>query len=302
MRPATVESGPAALHMLLQALAAGDPFTLVLLDNHMPEMDGFTVAERIQQQPQLGGITIMMLSSATRVDDVSRCHQLGVNAYLIKPIRPTELLGTIQACLAEAALSSASTPLAPVNVLTNPVQLLRAPSEPAPVNSLALADVPLATVLPAQPRKLHILLVEDNPVNQRLALRLLEKRGHTVMIANDGSEALACFRREPFDVILMDVQLPDMNGYEATQAIRAQERGFSKRTPIIALTAHEMPGDSTEYLAAGLDGYVSKPLQAQELWQALNRLCPMPSEIAAAETGKETSPVRVASGLCLAND
>lgn len=272
MCPELVETGPAALHALTQAAKEGHPFTLVLLDKHMPDMDGFTVAERIQQEPQLVDVTIMMLSSATRGGDVQRCQALGVSAYLIKPIRHTELLETITTCLAKTALpittdNQQSAVLATDNSLPSATASLRifdaSPSFPA----LATAPASLGNK-----RKLRILLAEDNLVNQRLALRLLEKQGHSVMLANNGREALACYEHEPFDVILMDVQMPEMNGFEATAAIRAQEQVNGSHTPIVALTAHALKEHQAQCLLAGMDDYLSKPIQTRELWAILDRM------------------------------
>jgi CheY-like chemotaxis protein len=239
-RPEVVNSGEAALHALTQAEQAGQPFALVLLDNHMPGLDGFSVAERIKQQPELTGVTIMMLTSASRGDDLARYCALGVTAYLIKPIRQSELLEAIQVSLNRSARLNAPTPQ------------------------------PVSAAASASGQKLRILLAEDNLVNQRLVLRLLQKRGHTVVVACTGREALTISGREAFDLLLMDVQMPELNGLEATAAIREREQGSGQRIPIIALTAHAMQGDRDQCLAAGMDGYVSKPIQAHALWEAIN--------------------------------
>jgi PAS domain S-box-containing protein len=258
MRPTAADGGAAALTELRRAAAAGEPFPLVLLDARMPEMDGFGLAEHIRTHPDLAGATIMLLSSSDRAGDASRCQALGIAAALMKPVKQSELLNAIL-----AVLHRESGPLAP------------------------RADHPE----PAAPtgRRLRILLAEDNLVNQRLAVRLLERHGHTVVLAATGKEALAVLAREPFDLVLMDVQMPEMGGLEATAAIRARERGTGRHVPVIALTAHAMKGDRERCLAAGMDGYLSKPIQPRELLQALDGLAggQAPTASPAAEAGEE---------------
>ncbi len=236
MRPRTVESGSAALAVLETAAAAGEPYELVLLDCHMPEMDGFTLAGRIQTDPALSGATVLMLTSAGQPEDVERCRQLGVRAYLTKPVRQSELLETILATLGGSPLHTR----------------LAAGGEHMGVEGA-----------------LHILVAEDNSVNQKLALALLKKQGHTVEIAKTGREAVEVLERQAFDVVLMDVQMPEMDGMEATAEIRRRERQKDGRVPIIAMTAHAMKGDRERCLEVGMDGYVSKPIQTHELFSAI---------------------------------
>jgi PAS domain S-box-containing protein len=236
--PTCADSGPAALDELRRAATAGAPFPLVLLDAMMPEMDGFAVAEQIGRESAIAGAAIMMLTSADRAGDAARCRDLGFAAYLIKPVKPTELNRAITAAL----------PTAPVAV---------APS--------AAEMAPEGTGL----RPLRVLVAEDNLVNQRVVVRLLEKGGHTIVVANHGGEALAALDREPFDVVLMDVQMPEMDGFEATRLIRAREAQTGKRQPIVAMTAHAMKGDRERCLAAGMDDYVTKPVQRTELARVL---------------------------------
>jgi signal transduction histidine kinase/CheY-like chemotaxis protein len=246
MRPTAVDGGAAALAALTQAAAAGRPFAVVLLDAMMPGMDGFTVAEHIKQNPRLAAVTVMMLSSAGTWGDDTRCRALGLSAYLTKPVTQSDLLDTLLKAL---RLSSAKEPA--------PAALPSSPEE-------------------GQPR-LRILLVEDNPVNQRLALRLLEKQGHHVTVTANGREALALlFGPEPgvdgpppFDLVFMDVQMPEMGGFETTALIRAREQGTDRHVPIVAMTAHAMKGDRERCLAAGMDGYVTKPIQIRELLAAV---------------------------------
>jgi CheY-like chemotaxis protein len=250
MQPTVVESGTAALAALEQAQETGRPFSLVLLDGMMPEMDGFDLAARIRENPEIAGATLMMLSSADRHSDVARCRALGVSAYLTKPIQQSALLDRILMALGAAP--------PPDSVRSDP----EAAKEPA-----------AAAVAP--PRR--ILLAEDNPVNQRFAVRVLEKQGHVVTVANNGREALSARqqREDCFDLFLMDVQMPEMDGLEATQAIREWEDATGNRhIPIVAMTAHAMAGDRERCLAAGMDAYISKPLQTQELLALIASLFP----------------------------
>jgi PAS domain S-box-containing protein len=246
MKPTVVEGGREALAALEQARGAGSPFALVLLDAMMPEMDGFTLAERIRQDPEVVGATLMMLSSANRREDAARCKALHVASYLTKPIRQSTLLDAILTALGPS---------------------LSLEGHAAPASRRVPGGGP-------RPRPLRLLLAEDNAVNQRLAVSLLEKRGHQVVVVGNGREALAALDGQSFDAVLMDVQMPEMDGFEATAAIRAREAATGIRTPIIAMTAHAMKGDRERCLAEGMDDYVSKPLRPQELFEVLDRLAP----------------------------
>jgi PAS domain S-box-containing protein len=238
MRPTTVENAAAALAALESAHRAGEPFTLVLLDAHMPEVDGFMLAERIREHPDLTGATVMMLSSACQSLDKNRCKELGLAAYLIKPVK--------QADLYRAILVALGTPE------TKP----KAPQTPPS---------------PRMVRPLRVLLAEDNLVNQKLAVRLLEKQGHAIVVATNGREAVEAVGRQHFDLVLMDVQMPEMDGFEATAAIRRRERSTGRHVPILAMTAYAMKGDRERCLAAGMDGYISKPIQPREMWETIER-------------------------------
>ena len=243
MKPTAVDSGRAALAELRRAAAAGDPFPLVLLDAVMPDLDGFAVAQEIKNDPALAGATIMMLTSADRPGDLARCRALGIAAYLRKPIKQSELLNAVQAALGRLA---------------------------EPETAPARLGVPP----PGARRGLRILVVEDNEFNQELAVNLLKKWGHAAVLAGDGKAALAAWEREPFELILMDVQMPDLDGFAVTRAIRAKERAADAHVPIIALTAHAMKGDRERCLAAGMDAYASKPIRAAELFEVIARLLP----------------------------
>jgi two-component system, sensor histidine kinase and response regulator len=247
MKPTAVEGGKAALRTLEDAGRAEHPFPLLLLDGQMPEMDGFALAEQIQGRPELAGAIIMMLTSAGSLGDAARCRELGISAYLVKPIRQRELLEAI--CL----------------VLQK--------SEPKKVRKLVTRHT-----LREERHRLRILLAEDNRVNQTLAARLLEKRGHAVTIVEDGKAALAALEAGAFDLVLMDVQMPEMDGFEATAAIRAKERSAGGHIPIIAMTAHALVGDEARCLAAGMDGYISKPIRTSELFTTIESLAPVDKE------------------------
>jgi two-component system, sensor histidine kinase and response regulator len=243
MRPTAVEGGRQALMALEIALDTGHPFPLILLDGQMPDMDGFTFADKIRKTPNLVGAAIMMLTSAGHLGDAARCRELGISAYLVKPIRQAELLNGI--CLVLNAGSETETPALPL--LTK-------------------------HTLQADRNRLHVLLAEDNVVNQTLAMRLLEKRGYKVTLARNGREALEAFEREPFDFVLMDVQMPEIDGFEATSAIREKEKSTGSHIPIIAMTAHALKGDQDRCLAAGMDGYISKPIRTSELFAVIEKL------------------------------
>jgi signal transduction histidine kinase/HPt (histidine-containing phosphotransfer) domain-containing protein len=242
MRPTAVANGTAALRALERAHQAGTPFALMLLNAQMPEMDGFALATQILRQHELARVTIMMLTANGWRGDAARCRELGIAAYLTKPIAQAELW---------EALTRVLHPL-----------------------SAAATSVPLITrhSLRESRRPLHILLAEDNPVNQRLAIRLLEKQGHTVVVVGDGQAAVTAVAQQRFDVVLMDVQMPLLDGLAATAAIRAQEQPTDPHLPIVAMTAHAMKGDAERCLAAGMDGYLAKPVKADTLAAALQGL------------------------------
>ena len=233
MQPTPCGSALEALAELERSATAGEPYPLVLLDAHMPEMDGFELAQRIQASSSLGQPVLVMLTSAGQPEDARLCRELGIRAFLLKPIKQSELLATLLTALDAAR------------------------HEPPPA-------VPSPTE-----KKLRVLLAEDNPVNQKLAVRLLEKQGHAVAVAATGSEALEALGRESFDVVLMDIQMPEMDGLEATRRWRQRENGSGRRVPVIALTAHAMKGDREKCIEAGMDGYLTKPIRLKELSQVL---------------------------------
>jgi len=235
MRPVAVPGGEPALKALTEANQRGEPYSMILVDGEMPSMDGFTLVERIRQCPELIGVTIMMLTSAGGPGDTARCRELGIEVYLIKPVRQSELLNAT-------------------------LRILGKNRKTMPSVAVEQATSEVASVPPSQ-----ILLAEDNLTNQKLAERLLTKRGHKVTIANNGKEAVALLAERSFDFVLMDVQMPEMDGFEATAAIRAKEMSIGGHVTIIAMTANAMQGDKERCLAAGMDGYVSKPIRLPEL-------------------------------------
>jgi CheY-like chemotaxis protein len=276
LRPTEAADGPAALALLEEAAAAGQPFPLVLLDGHMPGMDGFALAAEIQKRSSLVGTAVLMLTSAGSPGDIERCRELGIEAYLMKPLKQSELLDAIVTALGGSLQPAESPP--------------RAPSARRP---------------------LRILLGEDNPVNQQLAVRLLQNEGHRVTLACTGREVLAALGLPPqghepangnaprvvpspgacppFDLVLMDVQMPELDGLQATGLIRAHEAVAGGHLPIVAITAHAMKGDRERCLAAGMDGYVSKPIRPQHLFDCIDRLMD-------AAAGKGQSPPAAAPG------
>ncbi len=259
MRPATVAGGAEALEMLTEAREKGEHFRLLLLDVNMPVMDGFELAERIREQPGYAESITMVLTSSGLRGDAARCRELGIAAYLTKPVKQSCLLDAITTVLGTTEPEGVTPPL-----------------------------VTQHTLRETQLRPLHILVAEDNAVNRRVALGMLEKRGHTALSAVNGKEVLAALEaggERPFDLILMDVQMPEMDGIEATALIREKEKDIGRHIPIIALTAHAMKGDRDVCIKAGMDGYVSKPLKADELIGVMEELIrPRP------ETGEKHFP------------
>jgi CheY-like chemotaxis protein len=205
------------------------------MDAQMPQLDGFSTTGKIKEDPELLGASIIMLTSGGQRGDADRCREVGISAYLTKPVRQQELHDVI-------------------------VRVLGLRDDPDGHRTLVTRHS-----LEAAPKHLCILLAEDNPINRELAVRILSKRGHTVTVAENGMVAVELFVKETFDAVLMDVQMPEMDGYEATAAIRRKEKSTGKHIPIIAMTAHAMKGDREKCLAAGMDAYISKPVHVEEL-------------------------------------
>lgn len=238
MQPTLAPDGPSALALMDDAVKRGTPFRLALLDVMMPDMDGFEVAQRIRQDSRLSDCVLVMLSSAGQTENSVRCQDLGIARYLIKPVKQSDLRETI-------------------------LRVLDAQGEPDYVSDRS----PAQGTEPRRSRR--ILLAEDGLVNQQVARELLESRGHQVVVANNGREALATLESGSFDLVLMDVQMPEMDGFEATAAIRQKEQTTGQHIPIVAMTAHAMKGDRERCLKAGMDAYLSKPIQSKALFETV---------------------------------
>jgi len=242
LKPMLAESASRALMLLHQRLDAGSPIRLIITDANMPVMDGFELAAKIKSQPEFGDLIIMMLSSAGLRGDSALCRRLGLTAYLTKPVKQSLLLDAILLALGTSSERGTETPL----ITRHSITQTRA--------------------------RYSVLLAEDNVINQKLAVRILENRGHRVTVAANGEEALAALERGTFDAILMDVQMPKMDGFQATAEIRRRERTTGGHQPIIAMTAHAMAGDRENCLEAGMDDYVSKPLKPLDLLKTIDQV------------------------------
>ena len=236
MHPLTAESGTAALELMQQRRANGESVPLVLLDYMMPGMDGFEFARNLRESVSADECTMIMVSSAIQPDDTARCRELSIARCMPKPVMHSELLNTILAEVCPETRFSAES------------------SEPE---------------MPADVAPRRILLAEDGLVNQRVAIGFLQKHGHQVVVVEDGQQAVDAVAREPFDLVLMDVQMPIIDGFAATAAIRRSEAGTGRHMPIIAMTANAMKGDRERCLEAGMDDYVAKPMQSAELYRAV---------------------------------
>ncbi len=271
MLPTIVSSGAEALAELERASDSGHPYALAIVDVEMPGMDGFTLAERINEHPEQVRATVMMITSQGERGHAARCRELGVASYLLKPVSQSELLDAIM-----------------LSALGMPVH----------------QDTPLITrhSLRENRSKLRLLLAEDNLVNQSLAIRLLEKLGHQVTLANNGVEAVQHWQAGQFDAILMDVDMPEMNGYEATERIRKLEQEKGTHIPIVAMTAHAMQGAREECFSHGMDGYLTKPIDTEELWRALDNLAKSAkSETKASTKAEVKTEAIVAARLAVAD-
>jgi CheY-like chemotaxis protein len=234
------------------------PFSVVLVDAKMPYIDGFALAEQIKRDKEMTNHVIMMLTSGVRPDDIARCEELDIAAHILKPVKPSEL------CDALMMVGVDQTP---------------APGPPRTEEETDLPKLP----------PLRILLAEDSLVGQKLAVGILEKEGHSVFVTSDGGKAIAALENRTFDVILMDVQMPEMDGFEATATIRAKEKRRGTRTPIIAMTAHAMKGDRERCIAAGMDDYVPKPIRPRELFGKIRAALERGSEVGDASQPTDSS-------------
>jgi two-component system, sensor histidine kinase and response regulator len=242
MKPTTAESGKEALEAFEPMCKVNTPFSLVITDCMMPEMDGFQLVEHLNRLAGCPTSTIIMLTSGGEREDAARCLKLGITAYLLKPVKQPDLYEAILKALKGAC-----------------------PGESRPT---------LVTrhLIRQSRRSLNILVAEDHVVNQKLATAILQKMGHTVTVAENGKRALDRLEKEQFDLVLMDVSMPEMDGLEATRTIRTREKTSGIHVPIVAMTAYAMKGDKEKCIEAGMDGYVSKPIKPQELYATIERI------------------------------
>ena len=264
MKPVAVARAEEALQRMLEAQTAGEPYRVVLTDSDMPGTDGFLFAEQINRETDFGGNVIMMLTTGDRQGDITRCEQLGIAAYLPKPVKQSELLDAVSTALGLTTAEDEA-----------PEALTADPSDRLP--------------------PLEILLAEDSLVNQKLVVGLLQKHGHTVVAVNDGREAIAALESQVFDLVLMDVQMPEMDGFEATTVIRAKEKRHGGHVPIIAMTAHAMKGDRERCLEAGMDEYVAKPIRAKEVFEAIAAVVTASQKPGAASSAPEAPALEPAA-------
>ena len=241
MQPLCANDGTAALALIRDAIARDQKFEIFLVDSNMPDMDGLTLVEQIRSIPECADSKIVMLTSSGHTRDIQRSRELGIAMRLTKPVKQSDLLEAIEQVIGSGTVNNQDS------------------------NSYKVPDNDVSAAR-------RILLAEDNKVNQRLAIRLLEKKGHSVIVANNGNEAIAAWESWPFDLILMDVQMPELGGFDATAAIRQREEVTGKHIPIVAMTAHAMKGDRERCIEAGMDGYISKPIRPDILYQTIDDL------------------------------
>ena len=241
MLPRLAQSAEEAMRLIRQARQRGESYQMVLTDVNMPEVDGFTLARWIKQEPGVDSTPIIALTSGVRSDDCRHAEEAGIVAHLMKPVKQSELLEAIGKSLGLAAVTEETEPTS-------------------------------QTTKERPPPSLRVLLAEDSPLNEMLAVALLEKHGHAVVVARTGKEAIQAWAALPFDVVLMDVEMPEMDGLQATASIRAEEQKKGTHTPIIAMTAHAIKGDRERCLGAGMDDYISKPIRAQQLFEKLQKV------------------------------
>ena len=247
MKPVVRGDGLAALDAIWHSAASGRPFPLVLLDARMPDTDGLTLAATIRERVELAATRIILLTSGDFSGDLARFRELGIDAHLLKPVQQDELLETIYRVMSRA---KGSTP--------TPIELAPGPEA--------------ASAAPATTSSLHILVAEDNEFNAQLLEQLLRRRGHYVRVASNGREALALAQERVFDLLLLDVHMPELDGFQVVSAVRERERTSDRHLPVIALTARSRKEDRERCLAAGMDEFLSKPVRAADLWTAIDRV------------------------------
>jgi CheY-like chemotaxis protein len=258
MKPIATPDADAALRLLRQRQASGHPVEVVVTDVHMPGKDGFQLVEELRNTESIADTPVIILTSGAGRDDARRCQQLRVVAHLMKPVKQSELLDALLLTVADGPATNTKPPAAD-------------------------------TVDTSAQRPLHVLLVEDGLANQKLAIGLLERWGHQVETAENGAIAVDLCSSRSFDLILMDLQMPVMDGIEATRRIRAAESGTSLRVPIIAMTAHALVGDRQRCIDAGMDDYVSKPIRQKELYRAIGSIAAPKAPTALTEASQADS-------------
>ena len=274
--PATASDGGSAMDALVQAAAERRPFALVLLDARLPDGDGLTIAEQIRAHAALATTRILLLTVGDRVDDDERGHTLGIDGTLPKPLLPAELRTAVVAVMGRAAHASPAV----------------ATCTPAPCPSTRTRR---ARPLPARTEPLRILVAEDDPFNRQLLQQLLVRRGHAVQMAHTGSEALRRVDTEPYDLLLLDVHMPELDGFAVVRELRAREQGSARHLPVVAVTARSRQEDRARCLAAGMDDYLAKPIDATALWTALERIAPQSEPVRAIAPPLLSPPVILAS-------
>jgi two-component system, sensor histidine kinase and response regulator len=244
MKPTAVDNGAAALDALLRAAATGARYDLILLDSQMPDIDGLALSARIRALPELERPRIILLTSGERVADLSRIREFQINAYLLKPIEQEQLLETIIEFVGRADAN--------VTTVSRPIQR--------------------GEIQPAASGPLRVLVAEDNEFNAMLLEQLLGQRGHSVRITKNGREALAAVQDEQYDLLLLDVHMPEMDGFEVAKQLRERERQSGGHLPVVALTARSRQEDRQQCLAAGMDDFLAKPIRPPDLWTVIDRL------------------------------
>jgi len=260
MKNGSAEDGPRALQMLRDAAERGEPFNVAILDMQMPEIDGLELAQRIKKDPSISSTKLIMMSSVGKRIEAEEAYQASIDAYLSKPIKQSRLHDVIATVMSVREEEDSAPPSTDVPTLS--------PTDAPFVATNTLRE-------PKERPHAPILVAEDNAVNQKVAVRMLEKLGYRVDVVANGLEALEALSRIPYAAILMDVQMPEMDGYETTKEIRRREEDAEgRRTPIVAMTANAMQGDREKALEAGMDDYVSKPVSSEKLEAVLERWMP----------------------------
>jgi CheY-like chemotaxis protein/HPt (histidine-containing phosphotransfer) domain-containing protein len=248
MKPVAVADGVAAMDALWHGTACGRPYALVLLDARMPDGDGLALAAKIRERAELSATPLVLLTSGDRPGDLARLRELRVNAHLLKPVQQDELLGTIY-------------------------QVLRKDEGGRMKDEMRVRAVSGSSfILPPSSFPLHVLVAEDNEFNAQLLEQLLVRRGHRVRLANNGREALALAEEGGFDLLLLDIHMPELDGFQVVRAVREREQTLGGHLPVVALTARSRQEDRERCLAAGMDDFLAKPIQAAELWAAVERV------------------------------